>query len=261
MKTFGLASLTALTLAFASLATGATGCVATGDESDTDSTTSEIAGASHFEIWKDTAGSFHFHLLAGNKQILVTSQAYSSRTAALGGVLSVLDNGGLAGHYQVQLASNGRPYFNLVAANKDVIATSETYSTRQAAQKGVNATITAIGAYLERWDTATGARFSVFPGKDGRYYFSLYAKNGAVVLQSQAYGTEAAALNGTFSVAENGLTAARYQVLAAGGSGYYVNLVAANGEIIATGQVYASQSDAQRGRDAIIALLPSVQLI
>ena len=254
MKTLSIAFVAALALA------AAPGCMSP-DDVTTDTASDEIAGAPHFDLWTDTTGAYHFHLKAGHSQILVTSQAYSSRMAALTGILSVLDNGGLASHYETIVATNGQRYFNLVASNKQIIATSETYSSKAAAQKGVNATVAAVGAYIERWENGSGARFHVFAGKDNRYYFSLYAKNGAVVLQSQGYSSEAAALNGTFAVAENGAASAQWRVLAAGNGGYYLNLVAANNEVIGTSEVYTSKANAEAARDAIIALIPTVSLL
>jgi len=256
MKTLGLASLTAITLAFVSVA----GCAVEQDPTS-DVATSEVGGTPHFELWKDSSSQFHFHLRAGNHAVLVTSEAYTTRTGALNGLLSVLDNGGLVSHYQVLTAKNGQPYFNLLAGNKQVIATSETYSSKQMAQKGVNATIAAVGAYLEHWDTATGARFEVFAGNDGRYYFNLHAANGEIVLQSQGYSSEAAALNGTFSVADNGVIVSAYDILQAVDGGFYFNLKAANGQVIGTSEVYSTKYDAQRGRNAIIALLPTIELL
>jgi uncharacterized protein YegP (UPF0339 family) len=253
MKTSSFATF-ALALALAAVP----GCV----DATTDSDSNEIAAQPHFDLWQDTTNAYRFHLRAANHEILVTSEAYTSRTDALAGVLSVLDNGGLTSHYELLVATNGQTYFNLVAANHEIIATSETYSSKQAAQKGAAATITAVGQYVERWDEGTGARFDVFVGKDGRHYFSLYAQDGQVVLLSQSYSSEASALNGMFSVQENGTQTARWRVLPTGtGTTYYLNLVAANGQVIGTSQVYASQSDATAARDAMIALIPTVSLL
>jgi uncharacterized protein YegP (UPF0339 family) len=243
------------TLALALALAAAPACV----DATTDSDSGEIAAQPHFDLWQDSTHAYRFHLRATNNEILVTSEAYSSRTDALAGLLSVLDNGGLTSHYELLVATNNQMYFNLVAANHAIIATSETYSSKQAAQKGVAATITAVGQYIEHWDTGTGARFNVFVGKDGRHYFSLYAQDDQVVLLSQSYSSEASALNGMYSVAENGPQTARWRVLPTGtGTTYFLNLVAA---IIGTSQVYATMSDAVAARDAMIALIPTVSLI
>lgn len=231
------------------------------DDPTADQATSDVTAPPHFDLWQDVAGAYHFHLRAGNGEILVTSEAYSSRTSALDGLLSVLDNGGTATRYETYTGANEQEYFTLEAANHRILATSETYSTPEAAAKGVTATIHAVGAYLTNWTTATGARFAVFEGADGHYYFDLHAANDQIVLQSQGYSSKAAALNGTFAVEADGLAAAAYRVQPAANGGYYFDLVAGNGQVIGTSEVYASLYDAQRGRDAVIALLPKIQLL
>lgn len=226
-----------------------------------DNSSDEIGGTPDVQLWQDTSGQYFFHLRAGNHAVLVTSEGYSTRTAALGGLLSVLDNGSRTDRYSLLVAANGQHYFVLLAANKQVLATSETYTTTSAAKAGVTATIDAVGAYLQHWATATGARFEVFAGADGRYYFDVYAGNGEVVLESQGYRSKAAALNGTFSVEDNGVDAASYRIAPASAGGYYFDLVATNGQVIGTSEVYATKYDAERGRDALVALLPTIPLL
>jgi uncharacterized protein YegP (UPF0339 family) len=249
-----------LALAFTSAL--AVGC-ATVEETDADSstTTSEVAVRPSFDLWKDAGGKWRFELIASNGEGLLNSQGYSSRTAALTGLLSVLDNGGSVAQYDVKTASNGQTYFNLLAANRSVIGTSETYVSDANARAGVQATISAVDAYLEHWDTATGARYDVFQGADGRYFFDVRAKNGSIVLTSEGYTNHAGALNGAFAVAENGVNKARYRVLQGVDGRWYFNLTATNGQVIATSQMYSSKYNAERGRDALIVLLPQIELL
>ena len=116
--------------------------------------------------------------------------------------------------------------------------------------------------YLVFLATRTGARFVVSESADGRFYFNLHAKNGAIVLSSQSYSSEAAALNGTFSVAANGIDPDNFDVReASSGFGYYFNLIATNGQTVGTSEVYSSKSNAKRARDSIVVLLPNVDLL
>jgi uncharacterized protein YegP (UPF0339 family) len=219
-----------------------------------------VSGRPYFELWK-TNTRYYFHLNATNHQIILTSQSYSSRTAALNGVLSVLDNAGNPERFDLLEADNGEYYFNLKAGNGKIIGTSELYSTKSNATAGIAAVDRAVGDYLAFLATRTGARFVVKETSDGRYHFVLNAANGAIVLQSQTYSTEAAALNGTFSVADNGVDEAAFDIRQSQNDGFYFNLKASNGQIIATGEVYFSKYNAERARDSIIALLPSVELL
>lgn len=222
----------------------------------------DLSSRPSVELWKGTDGQFRFHLLEKSQEIVFTSQGYSSRTSALNGLLSVLENGKQAGMYQVLTAANGGSYFNLYAANRQVIATGEVHATAAEAQADVQTALTNVTGYQKAWDTATGARFAVKQDSAGQWYFNLHARNGAIQLTSEKYTTKAAALNGAFSTADNGLSAARYQLLAtSSGNGYYFNLTATNGQVIATSQVYTTKYSAERGRDAVIALLPVVPLL
>lgn len=223
---------------------------------------SDISTRPSFELWKDDAGQFRFHMMDEEADVLLVSQGYSTRTGALNGLLSVLDNGRNLGQYRLATAADGTSHFDLLAANRAVIATSETYASADAAHAEIATTVDAVAAYQQAWDSATGARFAIKLDAGGKWYWNLHAKNGEIVLRSQRYDSKAAALNGAFSVADNGATAARYQVLpAASGGGYYFNLTATNGQIIGTSEIYASKANAERGRDAVVALVPQVALL
>lgn len=258
MKNLRIPSI--LALAFTSAL--AVGC-ATVEEGEVDSstTTAEVTNRPTFDLWKDAGGRWRFELIASNGEGLLNSQGYSSRTAALGGLLSVLENGDDPARFELKTAVNGDSYFNLVAYNYEIIGTSEMYSTASNARAGIDAVIRATEAYLEHWDTATGARVDVFQGADRQFYFDVRARNGAIVLTSEGYTSHEGALNGAFSVADNGTQVTRYRVLQASDGRWYFNLTATNGQVIGTSQMYSSKYNAERGRDALIALLPEIELL
>ncbi|QSE86579.1 YegP family protein [Rhodococcus koreensis] len=45
-----------------------------------------------FELFKDAAGKFRFHLKAANGDIIAASQGYTSKAAAQTGIASIKDN-------------------------------------------------------------------------------------------------------------------------------------------------------------------------
>lgn len=232
------------------------------DDSDSvEGNQAAISGRPYFEVFQGRDSRYYFHLVATNHEILLQSQSYSTRTASLAGVLSVLDNGGAREQFDLLQASNGDFYFNLNGANGEIVGTSELYSSKQAAETGIAAVDTATGDYLAFLATRRGARFTVFEGADGRFFFNLRAKNGQIVLQSQGYTTEAAAYNGTFSVANYGTNSARYDIRQSASGAYYFNIKAENGQVVGTSQTYSSKSSAVRGRDAVMAVLPGIELL
>jgi uncharacterized protein YegP (UPF0339 family) len=52
--------------------------------------------AAKFVLKKGSTGKFHFNLVAPNGQVIATSEAYESKTAALNGIESVQKNAPVA---------------------------------------------------------------------------------------------------------------------------------------------------------------------
>ncbi|HPH65042.1 MAG TPA: DUF1508 domain-containing protein [Kofleriaceae bacterium] len=210
-----------------------------------------------FDLWKNEGGQYYFHLAAANGEILLASQGYDSRMGAINGVLSVLDNGGITSRYAIKQGSNSQYYVSLVAGNNQVIATGEGYSTKSNATRGVKTMVRNIASYLQHWDNPTGARYQIKSASAHAFSFSLYASNGEIVLTSESYTSEAAALNGAFAVQENGADVANYKLLqAVDGRSYFV-LRAKNYETIGVSQMYSTKESAERAIAAVAALVAS----
>jgi len=248
-------------LVLASLLAAFAGCATAGeDTTDISDDSTEVGLRGRFDLFVGDDAQYYFHLESGNGEILLASEGYTAREGALNGLLSVLDNGGIPSRYTVVTGSDGQYYIHLRAANGQVIGSSEGYPVYSYATRGIDACVNAVATYLEHWNELTGARFEVFEGADRRFYFRLYAENGAQVLRSQGYSTEASALNGVFAVAEYGVSPAAYKINQTS-TGFYFNVMAPNNRVIATSEVYSSKYNAERARDAVVALLPVVELL
>ena len=173
----------------------------------------------------------------------------------------MLDNGENVARYELRESSNGQHYFVLEARNGRVTGTSEMYSTAYNAQRGADAVKRNVGEYLDWLANRTGARFQTFQGADDRWYFNLYARNGEVVLTSEGYSSEEVALNATFVVAYHAADLRSYDIREARNGEWYFNVLAANGEVIATSETDVSHSNAKRAADSIVALVPTVELL
>ena len=94
-----------------------------------------MAGKYRLQTGKN--GQFHFSLLAGNSQVILTSEMYEAKASALKGIASVRKHGVDAAHYDKLSAKNGAPYFTLKASNGQVIGQSQMYSTTAARDGGI----------------------------------------------------------------------------------------------------------------------------
>tara|TARA_R110002111_G_scaffold174877_3_gene240432 strand:+ start:201 stop:530 length:330 start_codon:yes stop_codon:yes gene_type:complete len=90
-----------------------------------------------FEINKDKSGQFRFNLKASNGQVILSSEAYTTKSSCDNGITSVKTNSQLDGRYERSKAKDGSPYFNLKASNGQVIGTSEMYSSSSAMENGI----------------------------------------------------------------------------------------------------------------------------
>ena len=90
-----------------------------------------------FEIFKDYAGEFRFRLKAGNGEIILASEGYTTKASAYNGVNSVKRNAPYDSRFERKVANNGLYMFNLKASNGEVIGTSETYITTGSRDHGV----------------------------------------------------------------------------------------------------------------------------
>ena len=90
-----------------------------------------------FEISKRSNGEFQFNLKAGNGEIILTSEGYSAKSGCLNGIESVRTNSQTDGRFERKTAGNGKFYFNLSAANSQVIGTSQMYADAAGRDGGI----------------------------------------------------------------------------------------------------------------------------
>ena len=93
--------------------------------------------AGKFVISKRSNGDFQFNLKAGNGQVILASQGYNDKAWCKNGIESVKKNSPDDGRYERKTSSNDRPFFNLLAANGQVIGSSEMYESTASREKGI----------------------------------------------------------------------------------------------------------------------------
>jgi uncharacterized protein len=92
--------------------------------------------AAKYEMYKDKKGEFRFRLKVGAENILA-SEGYKAKSSCENGIASVQKNSPSADQYEQKEGKSGQHYFVLKAANKQVIGTSQMYSSKAAMQNGV----------------------------------------------------------------------------------------------------------------------------
>lgn len=93
--------------------------------------------AGKFEIKTGKTGKVRFNLKAPNGRIILTSEAYESRTAAVKGVRSVKLNAGNDSRFERKTAKDGSAYFVLKASNGEMLARSELFTSPKRLEDGI----------------------------------------------------------------------------------------------------------------------------
>ncbi len=100
----------------------------------------------------------------------------------------------MAAKYELKKTRNDKFVFNLLAANGQVVLTSEMYESKASALNGIESV---------RKNGPDDARYARLSAKDGSPYFTLKAGNGQVIGQSQMYSGAKARDGGIASVQSN----------------------------------------------------------
>ena len=93
--------------------------------------------AGSYVLSKNDKGQYSFVLKAANGETILRSETYESKAAAENGIASVQKNSPMDERYQRKESSNGKPFFNLLAANHQVIVTSQLYQSEVGRESGI----------------------------------------------------------------------------------------------------------------------------
>lgn len=93
--------------------------------------------AGYFECKTASNGQFMFNLKAGNHEVILTSELYTTKAACIAGIESVQKNAPVDTNFTRKVAKDGSHFFVLVAANHQTIGKSEMYSSTGAMEKGI----------------------------------------------------------------------------------------------------------------------------
>ena len=112
------------------------------------------------------------------------------------------------GKFVIKPSKDGQFYFNLKAANGEVIGVSEMYPTKKICEAGIDAVRRACVGEIEDQTVkdpvkVKAPKFEIFKTKDGQFRFRLVAGNYEKILASESYKAKDSCKNGIASVKKN----------------------------------------------------------
>jgi uncharacterized protein len=79
----------------------------------------------------------YFSLKASNGEPILASEGYTRMQGCKNGIASVMKNGTDKSRFEKKTSKNGKQFFVLLAANKQVIGKSEMYESAKACDNGI----------------------------------------------------------------------------------------------------------------------------
>lgn len=113
---------------------------------------------------------------------------------------------GFGGAFEIKKSKDGRFVFNLYAANRVIVATSQIYSSSQSAITGINSVIANAerasieDKTLKNYTPQNFPKWEIYIDKGGQFRFRLLASNGSCVCHSQGYTQKSTCKKGIESV-------------------------------------------------------------
>ncbi|MFY0602595.1 MAG: multiubiquitin domain-containing protein [Flavobacteriaceae bacterium] len=133
-----------------------------------------------FNIFKGKDDQYYFNLVAGNHEIILQSEGYTSKQGAKNGIQSVQKNCTNDENYERKIAKDGSPYFVLKAKNGEPIGKSEMYSSKQVMEKGISS-VKRNGVTTIIQEDSVIRNINIFINKT-KYRVSKAKLNGAEIL-------------------------------------------------------------------------------
>ncbi len=90
-------------------------------------------------------------------------------------------------------------------------------------------------------------KFVISKRSNGDFQFNLKAGNGQVILASQGYADKTGCRNGIESVKTNSPDDARYERKTSSNGKWFFNLLAGNGQVVGTSEMYESEAGRENG--------------
>lgn len=112
------------------------------------------------------------------------------------------------GKFVLKATQDGGCMFNLLAANSQVICTSQVYANESSCRHGIesikkNCKSKVEDQTIDGFQILPHPKYEVYNDKAGDFRFRLKAMNGEIIAASQGYKSKASCLNGIESIGKN----------------------------------------------------------
>lgn len=137
-----------------------------------------------YEITKSSSGNYYYVLKAPNSETILVSEQFTSYSAVKSAIQQSMASCNKVDKFRKRESSNGKPYFNLVAANGAILGSSQLYSSNASLENGIESARKYGGSEAAIVDVLGGSKAAQKIGSVRTYITaieSLPQDSGAVI--------------------------------------------------------------------------------
>ena len=169
-------------------------------------------------------GEFVAYLYANNKEIMLTSETYSSPDGAKKGIATIRKNAAIDENFTYYRDKNKNYFFKLKTSKNRLLCAGETYANKSACLKSIESGKNFVDSPLAEKIEKDVTIINYTPGQDeaytprknsGKWVISelddetfiaqLFASNGELLLSSESYASYSSAKDAVENITQNGL--------------------------------------------------------
>ena len=169
-------------------------------------------------------GEFVAYLYANNKEIMLTSETYSSPDGAKKGIATIRKNAAIDENFTYYRDKNKNYFFKLKTSKNRLLCAGETYANKSACLKSIESVKNFVDSPLAEKIEKDVTIINYTPGQDeaytprknsGKWVISelddetfiaqLFASNGELLLSSESYVSYSSAKDAVENITQNGL--------------------------------------------------------
>ncbi len=222
-------------------------------------------------------GEYVAYLYANNKEILLTSETYSSADGAKKGI-GTIKKYAKEDCFVAYRDKNGNHYFKLKTPKNRFLCSGETYANKTACLSSIESVkkfvdsplsptiekdLTVIRYTPKPIDELAEKKYSgkwTINSTDGQYMAQLFASNGEMLLSSEAYASYSSARDAAKNITENGLEG-NFIVDSDKKGRYFFKLRNSQKLVLCVGETYSQLSACLAAIDSVRGFLKNAKLV
>ena len=221
---------------------------------------------------------FVAYLYANNKELMLTSETYSSPDGAKKGIATIRKNAAIDDNFTYYRDKNKNYFFKLKTSKNRFLCAGETYANKSACLKSIESVknfvdsplaekiekdVTVINytpmqdeAYVPRKNSG---KWVISKLDDETYFAQLFASNGELLLSSESYASYSSAKDAVENITQNGLNG-NFIIDSDKKGRYFFKIRNAQKLTLCVGETYSQLTACQSAIESVFGFLKTAKL-